>query len=120
MNRDNFFPMHEHLEVFLNELKKQSKDENGFVFAQEDGRPYDPNNFSLRVFRPACERAGVRYLRIHDVRHTYASHFVMNGGSIHVLQKLLGHSQIRTTEAYSHLSNAYVREASNLVHFGKS
>ena len=75
---------------------------------------------ALGVFRPACERAGVRYLRIHDVRHTYASHFVMNGGSIHVLQKLLGHSQIRTTEAYSHLSNAYVREASNLVHFGKS
>ena len=50
VNRDNFFPMHEHLEVFLNELKKQSKDENGFVFAQEDGRPYDPNNFSLRGF----------------------------------------------------------------------
>jgi site-specific recombinase XerD len=117
VNRDNFFPMHEHLEVFFRKLKKQSRDENGFVFTQEDGQCYEPNHFSNRMFRAACERAEVRYLRVHDIRHSYASHFVMNGGSIHVLQKLLGHSQIRTTEAYSHLSNEFMREASNVVSF---
>jgi len=117
VNRDNFFPMQEHLEIFLREHKKQSADQDGFVFTQEDGLPIEPNHFSNRMFKAACERAGVRYLRVHDIRHTYASHFIMKGGSIHVLQKLLGHSQIKTTEAYSHLSSSYMREASNVVNF---
>lgn len=52
------------------------------------------------------ERNGhiVRFIRFHDLRHTYASHFMMAGGNIYMLQKILGHSTVEMTMIYAHLS----------------
>jgi site-specific recombinase XerD len=48
---------------------------------------------------------------IHVFRHTFASHFMMNGGNILVLQKLLGHASLAMTVKYAHLSPDHLREA---------
>ncbi|WIG71021.1 tyrosine-type recombinase/integrase [Photobacterium damselae] len=50
----------------------------------------------------------------HVLRHTFASHFVMNGGNIVVLKDILGHSSITTTMRYSHLSPDYLNDAVSL------
>lgn len=50
----------------------------------------------------------------HILRHTFASHFVMNGGGILTLQKILGHVDIRTTLRYAHLSPDHLADAINL------
>jgi integrase len=50
--------------------------------------------------------AGLPDLRIHDLRHSFASVLVNNGVSIYDVQKLLGHSSIKTTQRYAHLSSA--------------
>jgi site-specific recombinase XerD len=42
------------------------------------------------------------HLRLHDLRHTFASHFVEAGGDLRTLQDLLGHTEYRTTEIYAH------------------
>ena len=47
----------------------------------------------------------------HILRHTFASHFIMNGGNILVLQKILGHSSLNITMRYSHLSPDYLIQA---------
>jgi len=47
----------------------------------------------------------------HTLRHTYASHFMMNGGGIYDLKKILGHSDIKTTERYAHLSERHIIKA---------
>ncbi|PAU77751.1 hypothetical protein CK501_14955 [Halovibrio salipaludis] len=47
----------------------------------------------------------------HICRHTYASHFVMNGGDILTLQRILGHSDIKLTMRYAHLSPDHLRSA---------
>jgi len=47
----------------------------------------------------------------HVLRHSFASHFVMNGGDILTLQKILGHSTINMTMRYSHLSVGHLTEA---------
>jgi len=47
----------------------------------------------------------------HVLRHTFAAHFVMNGGNILVLQKILGHSTINMTMRYAHLAPDHLREA---------
>ena len=52
----------------------------------------------------ARKAAGVPDLRIHDLRHSYASFLVNAGRSIFEVQKILGHAQIRTTQRYSHLA----------------
>lgn len=64
--------------------------------------------FSFNRIRDGLDRivkkAGVRRLTFHGLRHTFASHAVMNGVPIEVLQKWLGHSDIRVTMKYAHLS----------------
>ncbi len=51
------------------------------------------------------KEAGMPDLRMHDLRHTFASNLVNSGQSIYVVSKLLGHSQIKTTARYSHLAD---------------
>jgi hypothetical protein len=56
----------------------------------------------------ALEKAGIIKFRFHDLRHTYAAHWVMNGGSIYTLQKILRHSSLSITEKYAHLAPDYM------------
>ncbi len=62
----------------------------------------------IRVgFQNACARAGISDLHFHDLRHTFASQFMMAGGELYVLKEILGHKSINMTQRYSHLSPAY-------------
>jgi integrase len=57
------------------------------------------------LFQRALERANLRRIRVHDLRHVFASHFVMGGGDIFTLQWILGHSTPQlTSDTYAHLS----------------
>lgn len=71
-----------------------------YVFAHPDGRPYEDVH---RSFRSACERAGIENFRWHDLRHTYASWWVQDGGDIQHLARILGHSTTQMTQRYAHL-----------------
>lgn len=89
-----------------------------WVFPGEDGQRIVSNNFGERVFQRKCRELGLRVIRFHDLRHTYASHFVMNGGDIYRLQKILGHHSIAVTEMYAHLAPDYLQDAADIVSFG--
>jgi integrase len=62
-----------------------------------------------KAFRNARIRAGMPDLHFHDLRHTFASHWVMSGGDIYVLKDILGHKSIVMTQRYAHLSPTYKR-----------
>lgn len=57
------------------------------------------------------KEAGMPDLRMHDLRHTFASNLVNSGQSIYVVSKLLGHSQLKTTARYSHLADETLMSA---------
>jgi integrase len=59
--------------------------------------------------------AGIEDVRLHDLRHSFASFAVAEGLSLEIIGKLLGHSKIATTQRYSHLSDAPLREAAEIV-----
>lgn len=78
---------------------------------------------SITAFRRALKRTGIELpagQASHALRHTFASHFVMQGGNILVLQRILGHSSITMTMRYAHLAPGHLQEAvklSPLRHF---
>lgn len=63
----------------------------------------------------ARRRAGLSEVRLHDLRHTFASILINRGRSLYEVQKLLGHTQVKTTMRYAHLENETLLEASNVT-----
>ena len=59
-------------------------------------------------FGTLLELAGVQNFRFHDLRHTFASWYMMNGGDLYELAKILGHANIRMTERYAKLGKAHM------------
>jgi len=61
----------------------------------------------------ARRKAGLADVRIHDLRHSFASLLINSGRSLYEVQKLLGHTQIKTTQRYAHLAPETLLEATN-------
>jgi len=117
--RSRYFPMSPKLKSFLLELRNRQRDPQ-FVFVNENGQPYSPDHFCQRYSKPYCKKVGVRQLRFHDLRHTFASHFMMKDGNIFELKELLGHADFETTQIYAHLSPKHLEKAAGVVDFGIS
>ena len=66
-------------------------------------------------WRAVCADAKLGSLRLHDLRHTAASHAVMSGENLPLVGKLLGHRQHRTTAGYAHLADEHLVEAAEKV-----
>jgi len=74
------------------------------IFCSRDGTFLDPSNLRTRVYEPALRRAGLRKMRIHDLRHTFASLLINQGENLKFVQSQLGHASITTTvDRYGHL-----------------
>ena len=85
-----------------------------FTEVQDHLQAYGKFSFSLSAFRRALKKSGIALpagQSAHVLRHTFASHFVMNGGDILTLQRILGHSTISMTMRYSHLSRDFLSDA---------
>ncbi|EKL9333595.1 tyrosine-type recombinase/integrase [Salmonella enterica] len=81
---------------------------------KKNGNLFSPCYYA---FRSALERAGIELPAgqlTHVLRHTFASHFMMNGGNILVLQKILGHTDIKMTMRYAHFAPNHLEEAAKL------
>jgi len=61
-----------------------------------------------RHFAKALEKAEIQNFRFHDLRHTFASTFVMSTGDLPALQRILGHSSLKMTQRYAHFSKAHL------------
>jgi len=78
------------------------------------GKPYVSIFYSWNTAR---KQAGLADVRIHDLRHSFASFLVNAGRSLYEVQKILGHTQIKTTQRYAHLSQDTLIDAANVVPF---
>lgn len=80
-----------------------------FVFPSRDGgKPYAGLK---KVWRQVRERARLNDVRLHDLRHSYASMAVMGGASLFVVGKVLGHSDPATTKRYAHIARDPIKLA---------
>lgn len=77
--------------------------ENGYVFVSTVGTPINPRNL-LRQFKTLLDKAGIRDIRFHDLRHSCATFLIASGVHPRAIMEILGHSQISTTmNVYGHL-----------------
>ena len=96
------------LKSYLTERKKEALARGWgqppeWLFYNEEGKLIDINNLRKRVFYKCLEKAGLRRIRIHDLRHTYATLRISAGHNIADVSKQLGHHSINiTVDTYHH------------------
>jgi site-specific recombinase XerD len=92
---------------------ENGKNCNSHIFPNiRTGQPYVSFFYSWNA---ASIRAGMPDLRVHDLRHSFASFLVKAGRSLYEVQELLGHADIRTTSRYAHLSRERLIAAVEVV-----
>ncbi len=85
--------------------------DSGRVFSKENGEDLIPDHIT-RLFRRLIDQAGVRVIRLHDLRHGAASLQIAAGTDIAVVSKMLGHSTVAlTSDTYGHLIGNVGRQA---------
>lgn len=97
------------IKVLAGVKEKYGKHAFTYIFANEKtGLPFVSIFYSWDAAR---KRAGLDHVRIHDLRHSFASFLVNAGRSLYEVQEILGHADSRTTTRYAHLSRERLQEA---------
>lgn len=86
--------------------------ETGYVFVQENGEPLYPNTVS-DLYKKLIKRAGLRYNRLHDIRHIHATELLRSGEPLHVVAHRLGHRDAMVTATiYAHVDSQQAESVS--------
>lgn len=105
--------------IFLNSqaraiLSRQPRADSPYVFpALDDSEKSRSNDLSL--WRKVRRKAGIEDVRLHDLRHTFASHAVLQGVPLPVVSRLLGHSRTHMTLRYAHVSDRDTEAAAERI-----
>jgi len=88
---------------------------NNYLFTSNRDKKYHEKTIQ-QIVSQAAKRAGIRSkVTPHTLRHSFATHLLEGGASIRLIQKLLGHSSLKTTQIYTHIANVDLREAAKLL-----
>lgn len=80
----------------------------GYLFTRPGDEPVT-HTLAYGAVRRACKKAGMRRVGLHVLRHSFASHLMMEGQDLYSVQRLLGHTNPLMTQRYAHLAPAYLR-----------
>ena len=105
-------PVTNDLEECFEDIKNRKQVKTGYIFSDKKGGHIQDIKTS---FKSALKRAEITDFRPHDLRHTFASHYIMRGGSLKALKEILGHEDIKMTMRYAHLSKEFAKEEIQLI-----
>ena len=115
-----FYPRCEQLiRLYLEEsrpLFMAGQEEHGFLFVNRRGKP-----ISARSIQMLCEKSGEAaglavHVHPHMIRHSFATHLLDNGADLRIVQELLGHENLSTTQIYTHVTQDRLQKAVDLAH----
>jgi len=106
---DRWIPINESLMEVIGSISHQI----GYLFpGKKDGTHLHKDTMTHKI-KQYLKAAGFPNMRLHDLRHTFASQLALSGESLQTIRDLLGHTDIRTTEIYAHLTNDHLKAAVN-------
>lgn len=88
----------------------------GVVFLTRRGTPFAPVTLWWRIKQRARRATLARNLTPHMLRHSFATHLLEHGADLRVIQELLGHANLGTTEVYTHVTGTRLREVHRRFH----
>ncbi len=95
-------------------LERQPRSGSPFVFPSLSN-PASSRSVNLKLWYRVRREAGIEDVRLHDLRHTVATHAVMNGVPVPVVSRMLGHSNVRMTLRYAHVRDRDIEEAAERI-----
>ena len=108
-----------HLKFYLDDVRARIKtmpDYENFVFLNNRGKPLS-RIWVFLIIKEAAKVAEIdKVVSPHTFRHSFATHLIEGGADLKVVQDLLGHESITTTEVYTHLDTEYLRETVLMFH----
>jgi integrase/recombinase XerD len=122
-NKERLIPIGEqaikHLNFYLDERSQQSNihpDSANIVFLNRRGKKLTRNMIFIIIKKLSKSINLNKNISPHTFRHSFATHLVEGGANLRVVQDLLGHSSITTTELYTHLDSQYLHEVMQSFH----
>ncbi len=98
----------------MRQVMRDEYTDYGLIFCQANGRPLDARNLLQRDFWGSLRRAGLRRIRFHDLRHTFAALLIAQGAHPKAIQEAMGHSSIVVTmNTYGHLMPRLLEEVAD-------
>lgn len=89
------------------------KNDNNYVFLNKNGEKISRQGF-FKILKSLADSAGIKKeVSPHTLRHSFATELLNNGADLRVIQELLGHENLETTEIYSHLQNKKIKDDYN-------
>ena len=78
--------------------------ESKYLFINKQGKPISRQHFFIQVRKYALEAGITKTISPHTLRHSFATHLLENGADLRLVQELLGHTNVETTQIYTHIS----------------
>jgi integrase/recombinase XerD len=105
------------LQLYLNQARPRLLQgrESPYVFVNRRGGKLSRQGF-WKLLKQYALKAGVKTLSPHTLRHSFATHLLTRGANLRVLQLLLGHADLATTQIYTHLDAARLRQVHKKAH----
>ena len=114
-NKDRQVGLNETLIKLLTEYWNEYKSKE-YVLNGQTSSQYTDRSVG-EVVKKLAKKAGINNKRVytHLIRHTSATHMVENGTDINLIQKLLGHSDVKTTNVYLHISHNHISKIKSVI-----